>query len=157
VLCIAFGNPLRGDDGVGWHVAAALRADQRTAGMTIHPCHQLTPELAEDIACSGLVVLVDARDDGSPPGSVSVIEIAADLVADERGRAADSHSFGPVALVTLAAELFGRAPPVALVTVAVAAVDVGEHLSPPVELAVPVAVDAVIGIVSHHQALTTPT
>jgi hydrogenase maturation protease len=60
VLVVGYGNSLRGDDGVGWHAAGRLAADPRLAGARVLARHQLTPELAVDVAQASLVVLVDA-------------------------------------------------------------------------------------------------
>ena len=74
-LVVGYGNPLRGDDGVGWHAAAALAADPRLADTDVITGHQLTPKLAEDIAKARLAVLVDARL-GDTPGYVCIREVA---------------------------------------------------------------------------------
>ncbi len=109
--------------------------------MEVMTCHQLTPELAEDIAGASLVVMVDAADDGSPPGSVERRVVRAGTSP------AGSHDFGPAAVVALAQELYQVVPPVVLVTVAVGGSDLGEALSPAVEAAVPVAVAAVLDVI----------
>jgi Ni,Fe-hydrogenase maturation factor len=44
VLVIGYGNPLRGDDRVGWVVAERLR---EVAGVTAVTTHQLLPEHAD--------------------------------------------------------------------------------------------------------------
>jgi len=137
---IGIGNPLRRDDGVGWHAADLLRADARLAGIDIRACHQLTPELAADVAAAGLVVLVDAGDEGSPPGSVSTSVVAPDRVA------ASSHALDPAGLVALTVELFGATPPVMLVTVAVRDTEIGYDLSPEVAAALERATAAVAGL-----------
>ena len=57
LLCIAIGNPLRGDDGV------ALRALQLISprpGLRLIETHQLLPELAADIATADTVCFLDA-------------------------------------------------------------------------------------------------
>jgi Ni,Fe-hydrogenase maturation factor len=69
VLVVGYGNSLRGDDGAGWHAAARLAADPRLTGARVLARHQLTPELAAEVATASLVVLVDATTD-APPGSV---------------------------------------------------------------------------------------
>ena len=74
-LVVGYGNPLRGDDGLGWHAAAALAADPRLADTDVITRHQLTPELAEDIATARLAVLIDASL-GDTPGCVSIREVA---------------------------------------------------------------------------------
>ena len=49
VLVIGYGNVLRSDDGVGWHVTERLASDARFASVTVLQRHQLTPELALDL------------------------------------------------------------------------------------------------------------
>jgi hydrogenase maturation protease len=152
VLVVGYGNPLRGDDGVGPAVASALASapgsavgtpDPRLAGLEILIEHQLTPELAGDVAQARLVVLVDARLDGAP-GSVSVraIDGAAASASDS------SHHVGPATLIALARELWGAAPPMYAVTVGVASTELGEGLSAVAEAAIPAAVEAVLELVA---------
>ena len=74
VLIVGYGNPLRSDDGIGWHAAGLLATDPRLDGARVLARHQLAPELAEDVSRASLVVLVDAAADGDP-GSVSVRQI----------------------------------------------------------------------------------
>ena len=69
VLVIAWGNPLREDDAVAWHVLEALRRLQpRQSLPALHLRHaqQLTPEMAECVSRAAGVVFVDARRDGTP-------------------------------------------------------------------------------------------
>ena len=66
---VGYGSTLRSDDGVGWHVADRLADDPRLAGAEVLARHQLTPELAADVARAALVVLVDAAL-GGEPGSI---------------------------------------------------------------------------------------
>ena len=49
-LIIGYGNPLRGDDGVGQAVARAFEAEAAIEGAEVVSCRQLTPELAESFA-----------------------------------------------------------------------------------------------------------
>ncbi len=55
-LIIGYGNVLRSDDGIGWHVAERLAADARFDDVTILQRHQLTPELALDVSRDRLEV-----------------------------------------------------------------------------------------------------
>lgn len=145
VLVIGYGNVLRSDDGLGWRVAQLLATDERLTGARVLACHQLTPELAEDISASRLVVIVDARLDGGPPGSVRVETLERDHAAHTRG----SHYVDASAVVDLAEWLYGTPPPVELVSVRVESLDAGEHLSPPVAAAIPEAVEAVLRAVEE--------
>jgi hydrogenase maturation protease len=146
VLVVGYGNSLRGDDGLGWHAAALLARDPRLAGAEVLARHQLTPELAEDVSRAALVVLVDARADGGPPGTVT----ARRVVPGSAARSTWSHRLDPAALVELAGALYGSAPPVFLVSAGVASCEVGERLSPALERALPQVVDAVAGIVAER-------
>jgi hydrogenase maturation protease len=142
VLVVGYGNVLRGDDAVGWHAVERLAADRRLDGARVVWQHQLTPELALDMAGASLVVLVDAES-GMEPGAIAVrrLERSAD------GGAAMSHHVAPESLLVLAWELYGSAPETWIVGVGVAQVEVGDELSPVVAAAIPEVVDAVAGIV----------
>jgi hydrogenase maturation protease len=129
-LVVGYGNPLRGDDGLGWHVAAVLAAHLPPADTDLVTAHQLTPELAEDVANARLAVLVDARL-GEPPGHVRVRE-----VTPARGPSW-SHHLRPEDVVGLAGALYGAAPPVFLVTVTGAWFGYGTQLSPAVRSCLP--------------------
>jgi hydrogenase maturation protease len=144
-LVVGYGNALRGDDGLGWHAAALLARDPRLAGAEVLARHQLTPELAEDVSRAALVVLVDARAGGAP-GGLTVERVAP---AGPAGPAW-SHRLDPPSLVGLAVALYGTAPPVYLVSAAVATCEAGERLSPALELALPRVVDTVAGIVAER-------
>ena len=59
VVVLGFGNPLRGDDGVGWLVAEA--AAQRWPGrLVVRTGQQLVPEWAADLTDADVVYFVDA-------------------------------------------------------------------------------------------------
>jgi hydrogenase maturation protease len=57
-LVIGIGNPLRGDDGVGWWLAAWVRRQRPTPMVRRVP--QLVPELALELAVARRVLFVDA-------------------------------------------------------------------------------------------------
>lgn len=146
VLVVGYGNTLRTDDGVGWAVADVLARDPRMRGADVRAVHQLAPELALDVSRASLVVLVDAALDGAP-GSVAVQPVDASPAAGS----AWSHHLGPGELVALARELWGPAPPVFLVSVGAASLEVGEGLSPVLEAAVPRVVDEIAAIVAAQR------
>jgi hydrogenase maturation protease len=142
-LVVGYGNPLRGDDGVGWHVAAALARDPRLAGAVVIARHQLTPELAEDVARSGLLVLVDACAGDGEPGTVRIRSIA----VRAKPAPAWSHHLEPAALIALAQVLCGAAPPAVLVTVTGARFDQADQLTAAVLSVLPGVVDAVAALI----------
>ena len=151
VLVVGYGNPLRTDDGIGWHAAERLAGDERLNGAVVMQRHQLTPELAFDISAVSLVVFIDASRDLSP-GSV-------DLGRVERAGTAgptSSHHLSPPALVALAHELYGQSPAAFVVRCGVASLELGDQLSPTVEAALAAVIDAVVGIVDAHAAPLEP-
>jgi hydrogenase maturation protease len=142
-LVLGLGNPILRDDGVGWRVVEEVR--RLTA-----------PELAEFdcVALGGLAlmerligydyaILVDAiQTTGGTPGAVYALgmddlpTLNADAVHDASLKAA----------LELGRQLGAQLPrEIAIIAVeAVDLLDFGEALSPPVEAAIPAAVDAVL-------------
>jgi len=124
VLIIGYGNRLRGDDGVGCRVAHMLEdyyhddLDVRTIC-----AHQLTPEMAEDIANSDFVLFLDAAV-GEHAG-----EIHHSTVTPRPGPSSFAHSLDPGLLLTAADELYGSAPQAELLTMVGACFEVGDELS----------------------------
>ena len=133
-VAIGFGNPLLGDDGVGLSVIDELRRlsardpgslppDTRlvTAGA---PSTDLLPVLRD----ASVLLLIDAVDDGRPPGSIAVMRDA--QVDATVGR-------GEISELLVAMRLTGHAPEaVALVGIQVSTMAPGVGLSTPVEGAV---------------------
>jgi hydrogenase maturation protease len=146
VLVVGYGNQLRGDDGVGCHAAALLAADPRLEGATVLARHQLTPELATDIAGASLVVLVDASVDGGAPGSVAVRSIQ----PRRDSPLSWSHHLNPAALAGLAHALYDHVPPMVLISVAGIAFTDGDRLSPAVQRVLPEVVEWVARVVLEH-------
>jgi hydrogenase maturation protease len=158
VLVVGYGNPLRGDDGAGWRAAELLEADPRAAGAQVVVCHQLTPELAEDVSQADLVVLVDAssecsRATASRAGAVAVRSIQATHAGGSGQTALSSlfsHHIDAERLLQISGDLYGRCPPAVMVTIQVADVAGGTTFSEPVEASLPALVDAVIDVMRVH-------
>ena len=129
-LVIAYGNPLRGDDGVGWHVGERL--EQAGIGAEIVCCQQLTPELAERVCEASLVLFVDAsRDVAAGEISERVVEAAAEAPSRL------SHACPPASLLALARLLNGASPRAYEIGIGIVDDAPGEHLSPAVAAALP--------------------
>ncbi len=155
VLVIGYGNALRTDDGVGPRVAELLAGDPRLAGATVTACHQLSPELADDMRSATLVVLVDATTE-APPGAVVVRRVeAVDAAGAGGGGGArggvgpTSHHVDPGVLLALTRDLYGATPATHVVSVGVADMGLGEALSPGVAAALPAVVEAVVRVVAR--------
>jgi hydrogenase maturation protease len=146
VLVVGYGNPLRGDDGAGFNAAWLLSLDPRLQGADVLIRQQLTPELAEDVARADLVVLIDAAVGGGRPGTVSVRRVD----AGQAGGTTWTHSVDPSILAVLADELYGRVPPIMLVSVEAASMEPGRRLSSSVARALPEIVETVARLVKEH-------
>ena len=101
-LVIGIGNPTRGDDGAGLQVVTALARLVPWAHYRV--VHQLTPELAEDIAAAREVIFVDA--------SVEA-EVLLFFPLEPAPVSPESHVSSPGALLALAAQVSGCTPPLA--------------------------------------------
>ncbi len=102
-LLLAWGNPGRGDDGLGPAVARwAAAAGHRD--LTVESDYQLHIEDAAELARHDRVVFVDADRTGPGPFSCSRLRAA------KSGLSFTSHSVSPAALLALSQQLFGREP-----------------------------------------------
>ncbi|MYM57214.1 hydrogenase maturation protease [Thalassovita mangrovi] len=102
MLLIGYGNPGRGDDGLG--PAFAERIERAgLPGVTVMVDYQLTVEHAFDVAGAGQVVFADALIGGA--GAFRFTEAAPATDAD-----ITSHSLSPEAVLTLARTLYDAAP-----------------------------------------------
>jgi hydrogenase maturation protease len=119
-LWIAIGNTLRRDDGAAHRVLDLLGAVEGIR------CHQLTPEMAEEISTAEKVVFIDADIN---PGEAR-IEPLDDGSAMGRS---PTHFVNPAELVALARQLFGFAGKAWLCHVPGEDFSDGEGLSPVAE------------------------
>jgi hydrogenase maturation protease len=134
VLIIGYGNPLKSDDGLGWHAAQELSQELTHAEVKIIRAHQLTPELAEEASTAELVLFIDACE-GAPPGEIRCEAIHLD--DGPSGASLHSHDLRPATVLQLARELYGFCPRAFLLTVAGEHFEDGDSLSEPVRSALP--------------------
>jgi hydrogenase maturation protease len=121
-LVVAYGNPLRGDDAIGWRIAERLRG---TADTEIVFMHQLLPELTSRLSDATGVLFLDAAV-GGQPGAVAVRHLGSDPDPDALG-----HVVTPAALLCLSRSVYGRSPEAVLITVSGREFGFGTELSPP--------------------------
>jgi hydrogenase maturation protease len=133
VLIIAYGNPLRSDDGVAWRAAEQLQNKFPLQEVEIQTLHQLSPELAESISRSGLTIFIDAASGPGHAGEVRVQQV-------ESGSADSSrfcHLLSPAAVLAMAKQVYGRMPNAFCATVTGENFEHGEQLSPALQVALP--------------------
>jgi hydrogenase maturation protease len=131
LLVIGFGNPLRSDDALGWHVAQELSRTVSPDGVQVIAAHQLTPDLSEVISRAQHVLFIDASRNGEP-GSLNCVEVTA---APSPSRF--THDLSPAAVLKMAAELYGPYPTAHLLTITGESFETGETMSPTVLAAIP--------------------
>jgi hydrogenase maturation protease len=124
LLIIGYGNPLRGDDGIGPAVIDELQGSPMAALAELLQRHQLGPELAEQVAAADAVIFVDASAIGTP-GEIRTRKLSAPEVATSDL----THHVSPELLLATARELYGRAPNAALVTVCGESFEMGAPMS----------------------------
>ena len=110
IVVIGYGNTLRGDDGVGQHVAFAV-SSWKVPGLTVEAVHQLTSDLAEPLSRADLAIFVDAKLAGEP----DCVEVRSLEASSTRGTF--GHTSDPQSLLALASAVFGRHPRAWLVSV----------------------------------------
>jgi hydrogenase maturation protease len=147
VLVIGYGNPLRGDDGLGWAAAAALFRENKSPDVEVLPCHQLTPELASAMSGAEAVIFVDCAREGSP-GDFRCVEIR-----PEAGPGTFTHGLTPSTLLSLTCELFGVCPHVYMLSVCGRCFEAGETLSPDVAAGLPELKRVLSELIHQHMDL----
>lgn len=135
VLIIGYGNPLRGDDAAGPLAARRLAA----RGFQTIEAHQLTPELAEQVATARSVVFLDAHAELAP-GSVSVKR----LDAYEEPRSFLEHFASPGGLLRLARMAYGAEPQAWLIEMGGEDFELNDRVSPAAQRAVTRAIQEVM-------------
>jgi len=154
-LVLGLGNPILGDDGVGWHIAEQVRQHLDSPDT---PRHRRWDEVEVDcLARGGLslmermigyerVILLDAITLGQgPPGSVYRFRLE-ELPAPGAGHLSSAHDTSLQTALHLGRTM-GVALPEQVTVVAVEAqsvYDFAEELTPPVAAAVPRAVQVVM-------------
>ena len=146
-LIIGLGNPILGDDGVGWKVAKELTA-------------LIDPDTSVEIDCASLgglslmermlgyqrVIVIDSMETGqSPEGCVKVFPLES-LENPYAGHSASAHDASLMTALK-AAQSIGAEIPARVDVVSIEAknvYDFSEDLSPEIEKAVPLAADEVL-------------
>jgi hydrogenase maturation protease len=161
ILVIGLGNPILGDDGVGWKVAEALSEQLSTATQNL--VKDESSKIEVDYASLGglslmermlgydRVILVDSMETGGNTiGSVRAFPLAA-LENPRFGHSASTHDTSLMTALQTA-QTMGMDVPSRVHVVAIEAknvFDFSEKLSPEVEKAIPVATQKVLQLLKE--------
>lgn len=122
VLVIGYGNSLRSDDGAGRKVAEILAQQQRT-DLRCLSIHQLTPELATEIAQARAVIFADAIASEATAITVHSFQPTPSEAIDF------GHTSNPQSLLALTQYLYQKRPPAWWVLIPGRNFEFGEQLS----------------------------
>lgn len=131
MLIIAYGNPLRCDDGLAWHLAEDLSHAELPGEIEVITCHQLTPDLALVVSQVSRVLFIDAARSGVPG------ELVHAPLKPRREPSVFTHQCAPEVILGLAQELYGQCPEAFTISVCGECFDHGEMLSPKVAESLP--------------------
>jgi len=143
VLILAYGNPLRGDDGIAWCAAEALQRILPSSRTEILFLSQLTPELAEPISQADAIIFLDAATEGRP-GKITCAPVNA-----EAQRPGFSHQMTPQSLLAFCAQLDAPRPRAFVVSMTGQSFDAPDALSNEARSALPQLVSTVQQLVDR--------
>jgi hydrogenase maturation protease len=103
-LVIGYGNSLRGDDGVGPWVAEQV-AEWNLPNVRSHSVHQLTPELATEVAEAEVVFFIDAC-----VMEAGKTQAYLEPIAPQPEKSRIDHLWSPSVLLHLAQTLYNANP-----------------------------------------------
>lgn len=148
ILVLGLGNPILGDDGVGWKVAEEVRSalGERAEGIEIDCASLGGLSLMERMLGYSRVILIDAMETGgNPVGYVSMFPLAA-IRNPMAGHSSSAHDASLMTALQTAQTL-GQVTPQRVDIVAIEtklSYDFSEELTPPVEAAVAIATRKVL-------------
>lgn len=154
-LIIGLGNPILGDDGVGWRVAEEVEKRTKDRDDIQVDCYSLGGlSLMERLTGATDAILIDSIFTGNRPiGSVSVFPLD-DLTDQTSGHTASTHDTSLRNALKVGRSMDIELPDddhVMVVAIEAQAVyDFSEELSQPVEASVPVAVETVMELLDRE-------
>jgi hydrogenase maturation protease len=133
-LIVGYGNPLRSDDGFGWHAAQRLSVSLPDSNVEVIARQQLTPDLAETASHFPLVIFIDAARDLAP-GNVRCERVASGGNLRPADTSGFTHFLTPASLLAWTAELYAKLPEAYYISVGGESFAEGETISAIVQAA----------------------
>jgi hydrogenase maturation protease len=143
-LVIGIGNTLAADDGIG---PLAVRGLRVRTGVRVLVVHQLTPELAEELALAGRVIFVDAGLAGT--------EVEVTQVAPSRTWPTLAHTLTPAELLALTEAVYGRRPDAFAVVMPGSSFEAGLSLSADSRRVLPRVTQAIETLIQEANSVRT--
>ncbi len=152
-VIVGYGNPMCGDDALGWIVLEKLQHYPALKSISMITSHQLTPEIAFDLKDVDWVYFVDTSEDTGDQGMIQYPIVPA---SEDDGMLLFGHHLTPQQLLALTRQTFGRCPSeVYVVTCCGKNFMPGDALSDDVAALIPIFVEYLVGeIGSRLQPVT---
>jgi hydrogenase maturation protease len=138
MMVVGYGNPLCGDDGVGWHAAQVLADTLAVDDVEVLACHTLTPKLFDPVRHADLVIFVNSCMDDLP-GQLTFRAIKSRIPNSGSKR----RQLNPQSLLSCVQELYGTSPRALIITMGGENFNYGDDLSPFVATSFPALLDSV--------------
>jgi hydrogenase maturation protease len=143
-LIVGYGNTLRSDDGAGQIVADRI-ATWNLSNVRSLAVHQLTPELAEDIANTDIVIFVDAVI--SSKQNSEKIEIQ--MLEGDRNYLNSGHTENPRSLLYLSKIVYNKSPLAYWILIPAINFEFGEEISSLTQLGITQTLQAIAEIIEQ--------
>lgn len=140
-IVIGYGNELLSDDAIGPRVANLINL-WHLSNVQALAVHQLTPELAANLANVNLAIFVDA----SLNSELQNVQV--EPILPNESRMIIGHSIKPTYLLALTKSLYSYSPPAWLITVPGVNFELGDCLSPIAEQGISIALIKIINIIN---------
>lgn len=150
-IVVGLGNPILGDDGVGWKVAEAVRPSLSSSSSVDVECLSLGGiSLMEHLIGYQCAVLIDAFAQEGPVGSILVLKLS-ELPNYSAFHTTSAHDASLQNAIRLGRSLGAQLPEdITIVGIAIGKIyDFSEELSPPVANAVPQAAQVVLDLLAQ--------
>jgi len=143
-LILGMGNLLLCDEGVGVHVARALAQRELPPGVAVVEAGTAFLDVLPDIERADRILLIDAMEGGSAPGSVYRVPFDQCRHPD---MLASLHGFDLSRVLYMAGR--DRAPEITVVGIEPACIAWGTELSPTIQRALPTVENAILSELSR--------
>ena len=140
LLVIGLGNPLMGDEGIGWHVAERLAGDPRLPADAEVVCGGTDLlRYADRMEQRRRVIVVDALQDDAEPGTIWAVDASAGALDDRQDNA---HCLSAVQAIQLLRMTVTA--PITLLGISIPCANVQTGLSPALAASMPAILDRVL-------------
>jgi hydrogenase maturation protease len=138
IIVVGLGNPLRGDDGMGWYAVDRLAEIFHEKEIEFVKCRELMPEFSEKISKAKYVLFIDAsvKSEGITQKGKGETIGEMKIVASENHSSVETHQLDPGGLLAFSSALYGKTPEGIMLTVKGESFEYVEKLSKKVQQSV---------------------